>query len=226
MQKSDVIVARRTFLHGLTLLSFGLGAFGSARAQTLSRDIGYLGTALDALSRARLMGPDADVETLLSAATMGCQAIGMLQKEPELAERLDTILKEGGDPSKIIAELDEFTRFLALERNALVNAGLSSGVADALIQTASTFSAANAARFESASDVMSELARVENVVCFAAGRMRDAQNDEENWAYLYQIGKGVGGAAIIGVNAFAELPSLGLASASLAIGGAMLGSVL
>jgi len=169
---------------------------------------------------------------------IACKALSSALDDMAMAQSLDTLAGAGHftrDSAVSHAAIADFCRtFIRTERELLQSAGLSDGAIRSLLGGAQELLESCVMEPLNVGEFYVRLHRLERRVCGRAGQLRAAANDRHSHSRLVAIvsrgATGVGGAAIVAVNAGAvagaPVLSAPFALMSTTFGGALVGSVI
>ncbi|MCZ6745200.1 MAG: hypothetical protein O7D31_11075 [Alphaproteobacteria bacterium] len=197
-----------------------------ANAQSSLSNFRYLGSALNVVVDASLLGPRITPEQFANATTVACQALKRLSTDEEFRKRLFGHKHSQRGVNKALANIEQLTQFLVFEREVLIKMGVSERTATQITQNLIEYKNAAVNEKWSAENTMGRIRKSAGIACSLSAQATKKIESSERWVLLIRIGKVVGGAAVIVGNVVLSAPSAGLTAASVAMGTVLLASGL
>lgn len=192
-------------------------------AQALS-EFDYLSSATNRVHQAWELGPDLSLEEFQGATTAACQALTRLADEVPLEAELFQDDRRAADLNEVFGTVESLGQFLQLEIELLTSLGISDAAAKDLTSLSLAFEAQTREAGYEPELILGRVQIARDAVCRASEEARTVANAQGRWVVMGRIFLGVGGTAIVIVNALATTPSAGVAAASMTLGGALAGS--
>ena len=212
-----------------TVLSLicGLLTFSTVAAQAQSPDkYRYLVDATNRMMAINARATPGDPKELSQAAAQACSALGVLVKDDAFRSDLN---KWGGDgfAEQRLAFKRDFglfvSAFLFPEREVLRRAGLSEDSVAQMLWTADYFQATLDRKVDP-NKILGDLERLRSQICDGAAKLSEAARRQDSsfrsWTF------GLGAVTLIVFDVVAATPSGGVATASIAVGSAILSTAV
>jgi len=183
---------------------------------------------------------------LLEAAVLGCRTLKQLSGDPGFSSTVEEFadvriikgfLEGASDEYKrresekvdqfrtIMENSDYFATFLDLEREVMVKAGLSVDIVDSLIKSSRESIEDVQRRARPASEVIETVRLLRDRACILSDDLINEAKDEDRWEGVKERIKkvilGLGGVALIGLNASTLAASVGITAAGSAVSAAL-----
>ena len=146
-------------------------------------------------------------EKLQEIFNIGCNTLTMLVGDHEFLDALRMAKAHENLQPEIrdtFDDLKRFQQFLELERRALQEAGISSGVENFLIQQALKIRQQIPNWQTDPEAILMGLKNLRSATCLTASRLNDSNQEREPFGDIKNLAKrvgfGIGGAAVIGIN--------------------------
>ena len=163
--------------------------------------------------------PDDEARYLTEAAVIGCEALTRLSGDNSFlstvqqmsAARVDALGHTRQEFLKVIDNLNSFEEFLKIEHELLLASGLFPDVAAPLIGLTRKALDEVRSRAKPAAEVMEAVRTLTDQACNTARDLLNEAAGHKKWGglkdKLKRVMMGLGGAALVGVNAAAVLPT-------------------
>jgi len=174
----------------------------------------------------RSMEPTA--EQINEIASRACKTLQRLLRDKAFADdlyRLEKASLQSREFNRLRRDLTQFAEFLSAEASLMKKAGLSDRAILETLSAASLFrDALGPGARPDAKRILDSINSLQGEICSDATTMTEKLTAQQRRLILARWAVGLGGLAMIGVDATATVPTGGLATASFALGGALAGA--
>ena len=191
---------------------------------------GYLTEATNRMLALTGPGMSPSAGQLAQATSQACQALKLLQEDEQFEESLRdwaALSKRTDEERKPLRrDLSYFvTVFLVAEKRVLVKAGLTNEAADKIVSTATTVRDVGLKELDP-EELMRHIGNLEREICKGALKLYTIKNAQDRRSTFGRWAMGIGGVALVVFDGVSALPTAGMATASMGLGGALMGSAL
>ncbi len=197
------------------------------------------------------VNPQRNANCLVEASALGCLTLKRLCDDPDFHDVLDefadvrlisTFIQKQSAKQKrierkrinefrsIVENSDNFEMFLDLEKEVLLRGGVPAEVTELLIEASLETIEEIRARAKPPSEVMEIVRVLRDRACLVSADLKAKAIDESRWdgikARIRKTTLGIGGAALIGLNASALAATVGITSVGSVVSAALGGAVL
>ena len=188
------------------------------------------------------LDPEQQGEEIVEAAAIGCRTLKQIVDdsgfrrtvERMAALRLDKFGSTTQEFKDILDDFDKFERFLCLEHEVIVKGGIAADLADKVVDQCRAALNLVTKRVQTPDEVLEAVRTLRDQACdrsrILVAQSANCRKASEMEGQLWKITIGLGGAALIGLNAAiaatTAIPSVGLTAAGAAVSAAFGGAII